>query len=293
MDDSPRKQFEKQYSSGDLSKSTVNCEKYSKNPVILKISIRNTVQKRARSYQDINQKINDYSHVESKVKKYIQDLQQQDKARSMTRTKSMPESSNESPFQQIDNSNEDINLLKQQLLELKSHVAHVKELNKETAEKIQKNVLEKNLIKRTIENLRMDDIKEKSNRNPIEMICNVCTPRKNQKNDTTEAAIYPASTSRLSHSFNSAESIDEHPVLKRQPKYYHLNEHFDIDSDGSVSPDKIFLTTTNLSKRKRFKKKFFKVIFGKCVDVTCAEGNPTSSVDSKIFPGDSAYNSNF
>lgn len=279
MDD--RKQFQK---------SNLTSEKFTKNPVNLRISTKNPVQKRARSYQDLNQKTNDYSHVESKVKKYIKDLQEEDKTRSITRTKSMPETSNESPFKNTENSTKDINLLKQQLLELKNRSAQTEELNEELNEKNQKKLLEITGIKQTIENVRyqLEDAKERNNRNPIEMIRKVCTPRKNQNE-----------VNFLSQSFNLTDnsmldSIEEHPVLKRQLKYFRLNEHFDIDSEDSDSPsDKILLTKTVQSKSKRFKKKLIKVFFGKCVKETCLEENQKSSVDSKRFPADSAYNSNY
>lgn len=285
MDDSQRKQFQK---------TNLNCEKFTKNPVHLRISANNPVQKRARSYQDLNQKTNDYSHVESKVKKYIKDLQEEDKTRSITRTKSMPETSNESPFKNIENSTKDINLLKQQLLELKNGAAYTKDLNDELTKKNQKKLLEKNVIKQTIENVRyqLEDAKERNSLNPIEMIRKVCTPRKNQ----TDAVNYPTTTNFLSQSFNVTDnsmldSIEEHPVMKRQLKYFRLNEHF--NSEESDSSDEILLTKTVQSKSKRFKKKLIKVFFGKCVTETSLDENQISSVDSKRFPADSAYNSNY
>lgn len=287
MADSQRKQFQK---------SNLNNEKFTKNPVNLRISTNNPVQKRARSYQDLNHKTNDYSHVESKVKKYIKDLQEEDKTRSITRTKSMPETSNKSPFNNIESSTKDINLLKQQLLELKNRAAYTEELNDELTKKNQKKLLEKNGIKQTIENVRyqLEDAKEKNSRNPIEMIRKVCTPRKNQ----TETGSYPTTTNFLSQSFNLTDnsmldSIEEHPVLKRQLKYFRLNEHFDVDSDESDSSDKILFKKTVQSKSKKFKKKLIKVIFGKCVTETSLDENQISSVDSKRFPADSAYNSNY
>lgn len=300
MDDSVSKQSEKRYSSANMKKSTTISEKFIKNPGILRTLTNNPVQKRARSYQDINQKTNDYSHVESKVKNYIKNLQEEDKNRSITRTKSMPDSSQLSPFKDTENT-EDINLLKEKLAELKIRAAHVEKLNEETTEKIQKNILEKNLIKRTIESVRyqLDDLKERNNRNPIEMIIKVCTPRKNQKEDRTEAIIYPTSTSFLSQSFTLTDnslldSIEGHPTLKKnQQKYYRLNEHFDIESEDGGSPDKILLTKPEQSKRKQLKKKLIKVFFGKCVDETCLEENRKSSVDSKRFPTNSVYNSNY
>lgn len=275
-----------------FQKANLNSEKYTKNPVNLRVANNNPVQKRARSYQDLNQKSNDYSHVESKVKKYIKDLQEEDKTRSITRTKSMPETSNESPFKNIENSTKDINLLKQQLVELKNRAALTEELNDKLTEKNQKKLLEKNLIKHTIENVRyqLEDAKEKNSRNPIEMIRKVCTPRKNQ-NETPP--------NFFSQSFNLTDnsmmdSIEEHPVLKRQLKFFRLNEHFDIDIEESDSPsDKILLTKTAPSKSRRFKKKLIKVFFGKCVTEPSLDENQKSSVDSKRFPADSAYNSNF
>lgn len=298
MDDTQRKKFSKRWTVA--SQSNISNEKFTKKQGNLTISTNNPVQKRARSYQDLNQKANDYSHVESKVKKYIQELQKEDRSRSITRTKSMPESSEESPFKNIENPNEDedINLSKQQLLELQTRAARVAELNEETNGKIQKNLLVKTDIKRSIDNLRYQLDRESNSRNPIGIIRKVCTPRKNQKEERMEAVIHPTSTTFLSQSFtltdnSMLDSVEDHPILKRQLKYFHLNEHFDMESEDSDSPDNILLTDSKQSKSERFKKKIIKVFFGKCVDKTCLEGNHKSSVDSKIFSADSAYNSNY
>lgn len=238
------------------------------------------IQTRACSYHDINEnyhKTNNYRHVESKVKKFRNELVKQDKAKRFKRTQSMPETSSSTSYNEKETKSDEVDLIKNQILQEEIRLAELEKCHEAAIMKMEEDVLKTSFLTKKLDTmkLQLDKYNEKSSMNPIDIIKKVCTPRK------SPAIIYPTSygSATCSLSFGEpSDSLRNRSKLKRQLKYFRLSE--DDENDENDCSTRIF-EVPKVSRKKRFKKKVVKAIFGKCLDCDCFKGKSDST--------DSAY----
>lgn len=265
-----------------ISSSTDNSLPNHNSPQVKEL-IEKPIQIRASSYHDINEninKINVYSHIESKVKTFRNDLLKQDKAKRFKRTKSMPETSRSTSYNDEKADEEDVYLIKKEILKEELHLAELEKNREASNIKMEEDLLEKSFLKKKLDTMRfqLENSSEKNSLNPIDIIKKVCTPRK------SPAIIYPTSTSYGSASCSlslgeHSESLRNRSKLKRQLKYIPLSEC--EDSDEIDCSTRIF-DVPKVSRKKKLKKKIVRAIFGKCIDCFSLNGRDAT---------DFAYNS--
>lgn len=269
-----------------ISSSTDNSLPNNNSPQIKEL-FEKPIQTRASSYHDINEnlhKTNNYRYVESKVKKFRNELVKQDKAKRFKRTQSLPETSSSTSYNDEKTKSDEVILIKNQILQEEIHLAELEKFHEAAIIKMEENVLNTSFLTNKLDTMKfqLDKYNEKNSMNPIDIIKKVCTPRK------SPAIIYPTSTSygsatcSLSFGENSDSLRNRHSKLKlkRQLKYVRLSEDNDDDNDENDCSTRIFDVPT-VSRKKRFKKKVVKAIFGKCLDCDCFKGKGDST--------DSAY----
>lgn len=258
-----------------ISSSTDNSLPNNNSPQVKEL-IEKPIQTRASSYHDINenyQKTNNYRHVESKVKKFRNELVKQDKAKRFKRTQSMPETSSSSSYNDEKTKSDELVLIENQILEEEIRLAELEKFHEAAKIKMEEGLLETSFLKKKLDTMifQLDKYNEKNSLNPIDLIKKVCTPRK------SPAIIYPTSTYGSSSSFGeNSESLRNRSKLKKQLKYVLLSE----DEDTNDCSTRIF-DVPAVSSKKIFKKKFVQAIFGKCLDCDCLKGRGDST--------DSAY----
>lgn len=265
-----------------ISSSTDNSLPNNISPQVKEL-IEKPIQTRASSYHDINdnyQKTNNYRHIESKVKKFRNELVKQDKAKRFKRTQSMPETSRTTSYNEEETKTDEANLIKNQIFEEKKHLAELEKIHEAATIKMEEDLLETSFLKKKLDTMKfqLEKYNEKNSLNPIDIIKKVLTPRK------SPAIIYPTSTSygsatcSISFGDNSESSLRKRSQLKRQLKYVRLSE--DEDNDANECSTRIFDVPT-VSRKKIFKKKMVRAFFGKCLDCDCFKGRGDST--------DSAY----
>lgn len=261
-----------------ISSSTDNSLPNNNSPQIKEL-IEKPIQIRAISYHDVNEKTNIYRHVESKVKKFRNELVKQDKAKRFKRTRSMPETSSSTSYNEDETKSDEVLLIKNQILEEEIHLAELEKFREAATIKMEEDLLETSFLKKKLDTMKfqLDKYNEKNSLNPIDIIKKVCTPRK------SPAIIYPTSTSYGSASCSisfgeNSEFLRNRSILKRQLKFVRLSE--DEDTDANNCSTRIFDVPT-VSRKKIFKKKVVRAFFGKCLDSDCFKGRGDST--------DSAY----
>lgn len=261
-----------------ISSSTDNSLPNNNSPQIKEL-IEKPIQFRASSYHDVNEKTNNYLHVESKVKKFRNELVKQDKAKRFKRTRSMPETSSSTSYNEDETKSDEVLLIKNQILEEEIHLAELEKFREAATIKMEEDLLETSFLKKKLDTMKfqLDKYNEKNSLNPIDIIKKVCTPRK------SPAIIYPTSTSYGSASCSisfgeNSEFLRNRSILKRQLKFVRLSE--DEDTDANNCSTRIFDVPT-VSRKKIFKKKVVRAFFGKCLDRDCFKGRGDST--------DSAY----
>lgn len=257
-----------------ISSSTDNSWPNTNSPQVIEL-IEKPIQ--IHEFNENIGKTNNFRQVESKTKKFRNDLMKRDNAKRFKRTKSMPETSSGTAYSddQI-NSDESVNI-KKQILDEKIRLAELEQVRDALNIKMEEDLLETSFLKKKMDTmkLQLQNSTEKNFLNPIDMIKKVCTPRK------SPAIIYPTTSygsASCSISFGEhSESVRNRSTLKRQLNYTRLSE--DENSNLNDCSTRIFDVPT-VSRRKRIKKKMVRAFFGKCFECDCFKGREADSAYS-------------
>lgn len=258
-----------------ISSSTDNSWPNTNSPQVIEL-IEKPIQ--IHEFNENIGKPNTYRQVESKTKKFRNDLMKQDKAKRFKRTKSMPETSSSIVYNDDQmKSDESVILIKKQILEEEIRLAELEQVRDALNIKMEEDLLETSFLKKKMDTmkLQLQNSTEKSFLNPIDIIKKACTPRK------SPAIIYPTTSygsATCSISFGEhSESVRNRSRLKRQLNYTRLSE--DETSNLNECSTRVF-DVPAVSRKKRFKRKLVRAVFGKCVDCDCFKGREADSAYS-------------